>query len=197
MFLWIGFVSKHLWKDPEQPTGRYSNSQKWHRSSCKCLGMVFEVVQECAMRAICLTDTQLPSVPEEKLTRVRQGEEQKHKHEIDPVYHRSCTFALAPPDTAWCHLGATGWTSGATSWQLRALCFTAQPSCMSGVSQAWGQIWQDRICPAPRGCRVQVSPCPPKLIPASESQPQGQCFKWKFANGSRESRESSVNALPF
>lgn len=135
--------------------GRYSNSQEWHRSSCSCLGMVFEVVMKCATCAICLTDAQPPTVPNEMLTRVRQGEEQKHKHETDPVYHPTCI--LVPRATASSHLGATGWASGATSWQFRVLCCTAQPSCMSGVSQ-WGQTWQDGKHPPPRGCRVQVFP---------------------------------------
>lgn len=107
---------------------------------------------------------------EEMLTRVRQGEEQKHKHKMDPEYQHSFTL----PGTC-CHcLVSPGMNQWCKFLTIRVLYCTAQPSCMGGVPQAWGQTWQDGICPPLRGCRVQVSP---RLIPAPQSQPQGQCFK--------------------
>lgn len=77
----------------------------WCRSSCTCLGRVFEVIQECAMCTICLTDAQQLPVPgaEENEGRAERGA----NAQTPPLPWQllpQLPLTWEPPMSRWCNL---------------------------------------------------------------------------------------------
>lgn len=157
----------------------------WCRSSCMCLGRVFEVIQECAMRTICLTDAQQLPVPGAEENERGQGRERSQC--------TNATIALAAPAPAWSHLGATKEPMVRLAHSSGARATLPSPPAWATCCRTGGRhMGRERdLLPGAVGCR-----CPPSshlLCGPSHRDSLSVCGSLQTAGG--RSQESPVNAL--
>lgn len=153
----------------------------WRRSSCMCLGRVFEVIQECAMRTICLTDAQQLPVPGAE---ENEGRAERGANAQTPPWQLLPWLGLTwePPMSPWCDLP--------TVQELGPPCpALLRERRVAGLEANMGR--EHDLLPGDMGCR-----CPPSshlLCGPSHRDSLSVCGSSQTAGG--RSQESPVNTL--